>query len=331
MIRASLLARGAAAATLCATLWAAPVAARNILLNPPLDCDLTTTCFIQQYMDRDPGPGAADFTCGLLSYDGHSGTDFALPSLTMMQAGVNVIAAAPGTVKGVRDAMPDIATGSPGAPDITGKECGNGLVIDHGGGWETQYCHLKQGSIAAEPGQRVAMGAILGQIGLSGNTQFPHVHLSVRHNGTEIDPFHPDETLLCGEPPMTTLWQRPPAYRPGGLINGGFATEVPTFDAIKAGLPSATTLPASAAALVLWAHIFGSRSGDVVHLTITGPNGILLDQQVILDKAQARLFRAVGKRLTLPAWPPGPYTGSARLIRKSAEIDRIDITLAITP
>ena len=30
----------------------------------PVACVLGETCYIQQYMDRDPGPGARDFTCG---------------------------------------------------------------------------------------------------------------------------------------------------------------------------------------------------------------------------------------------------------------------------
>ena len=96
-------------ATVALCLSTGPGVARNLILNPPLACDLATTCFIQNYMDRDPGPGAADFTCHLLSYDGHSGTDFALPGMAMMAAGVDVIAAAPGTVTGVRDGMADQA------------------------------------------------------------------------------------------------------------------------------------------------------------------------------------------------------------------------------
>ena len=312
-------------------LLAAPVAAREILLNPPLDCDLETTCFIQQYTDRDEGPGAADFTCGSLSYNDHSGTDFALPGLKMMQAGVNVIAAAPGTVTAARDGMPDLAIGTPTAPDISDRECGNGVVVDHGGGWETQYCHLKQGSIAVAKGVHVAKGSILGQVGLSGNTEFPHVHLSVRRDGRTIDPFHPDEVLICGEPTQDTLWQRPIPYFPGGLINVGFATEVPSFEAIKAGPEPRTSLPAAAPALVLWAHIFGSRAGDVVELRIAGPQGQVIREAVTLEKPQARSFRAAGKRLPATGWPPGAYHGAARLIRDGTEIDRLDLDLTITP
>ena len=91
-----------------------------------------------------PGPAATDFTCGPLSYDGHDGTDIALPTRAAMAEGVAVLAAAPGTVTGIRDGIADFA------PVIQGKECGNGVVIDHGAGWVTQYCHLRQGSVAGQ-------------------------------------------------------------------------------------------------------------------------------------------------------------------------------------
>ena len=58
--------------------FASPVLAEGFLISPPLDCDLGTDCFIQQYVDSDPSSDAMDFTCAALSYDGHKGTDFPL-------------------------------------------------------------------------------------------------------------------------------------------------------------------------------------------------------------------------------------------------------------
>ena len=84
---------------------ASPAGAFN--LGFPLRCDLGKTCYIQQYIDHDTGPKAADFTCGSLSYDGHDGTDLALPTRAAMQAGVDVLAAQAGTVKGLRDGVAD--------------------------------------------------------------------------------------------------------------------------------------------------------------------------------------------------------------------------------
>jgi D-3-phosphoglycerate dehydrogenase len=57
--------------------------------------------------------------------------------------------------------MPD--TGLRG--EIAGRECGNGVVIAHEDGWETQYCHMRRGSVAVQPGERVARGQTLGLVG----------------------------------------------------------------------------------------------------------------------------------------------------------------------
>ncbi|MFZ9199919.1 MAG: M23 family peptidase, partial [Paracoccaceae bacterium] len=97
----------------------------------PAGCTLGQDCYIQQYHDHDPGSEATDYTCGPLSYDGHDGTDIALPTRADMAAGVAVLAAAAGVVKGLRDGVADAA------PFPTGQDCGNGVVIDHGNGWET--------------------------------------------------------------------------------------------------------------------------------------------------------------------------------------------------
>jgi murein DD-endopeptidase MepM/ murein hydrolase activator NlpD len=289
----------------------------------PVDCTLGDTCHIQQYPDHDPGPGATDFTCGPLSYDGHDGTDIALPDRAAMAAGVSILAAAPGTVKGIRDGIADFV------PKIPGKECGNGVVIQHEDGWETQYCHMRMGSVVVKPGDIVATGTKLGLIGQSGMADFPHVHLSVRHNGAKLDPFAPD-TITCSLTPPQGLWANPPIYEPGGFLTAGFTPAVPDYDAIRAGLPT-TPMPGNAPGLVLWAYAFGTRTGDVMSFTITGPNGEILNEQATLEKNQAQMFQAMGKRLKAAAWPPGTYQGLVTLTRDNAEIDRITVTVPVQP
>ncbi|WP_249138963.1 M23 family metallopeptidase [Actibacterium sp. MT2.3-13A] len=298
-------------------------------MNPPADCTLGESCFIQNHVDRDPGPGAADFTCGALTYDGHKGTDFALPSLAAMRDGVNVLAAAPGTVSTLRDGMPDTGLQTPG---LDGRECGNGVVIDHGGGWQTQYCHMKQGSIRVETGQRVAKGAVLGQIGLSGQTEFPHVHLAVRRDGAVVDPFAPEPgPVTCTESTRPGLWQQPVPYRPGAILSLGFAARPPAFELAKAGLSSPERLPGTAPALILWAHAFGGRAGDVLALEIDGPDGrTVLAHDAVLERDQARVFRFAGRPLRASAWPEGTYRGKVSLRRGGETLSRRAVTLRVT-
>jgi hypothetical protein len=295
----------------------------------PVACTLGTDCHVQNYVDRDPGPGTADVGCGNLTYNGHDGTDFALSSLAAMQAGVDVLAAAPGTVRGIRDGMPDISISDPAAPPLEGRDCGNGVAIDHGNGWETQYCHMKRGSIRVRTGDRVETGQPLGQIGLSGNTEFPHLHLTIRQNGVERDPFAPEPTTACGSVPPDTLWSAPLAYDPFGFTGAGFFTAVPEWDAIKAGLSSPAALPTDAPALVLWASYFGPRAGDELTLAITGPEGEVIRQTVAVDRTQAVAFRAVGKRTPQGGWPAGSYAGEVVMTRSGVELGRQSVALVI--
>ena len=283
-------------------------------LEMPLDCTLGDTCFIQQFTDRDPGPGAADFTCGPLVYDGHKGTDFALPSLAALEEGVDVLAAAPGIVRGVRDALADIMLGQPGAPDLDGRDCGNGLVIDHGDGWETQYCHMRLGSLVVATGEQVEAGTVLGQVGLSGRTEFPHLHISVRKDGAVIDPFAPDGTESCQIASGDALWAGDIAYTPGGWISIGFSPAVPSFDAITAGTAE-VTLDGDPAAMVLWGYGFGTQRGDTVLIEIDGPSGPVHQARVPLERTQAQMFRAGGKRRPEAGWEAGTYEGRITLLR----------------
>jgi hypothetical protein len=295
-----------------------------------LECKLHDTCFIQQFTDRDPSPNARDFTCGPLSYDGHKGTDFALPTLAEMVNGVTVLAAAAGTVRATRDGMADVATNAPNAPDITNRDCGNAVVITHEDGWETQYCHLKRGTVSVDKGQNVAAGTPLGQVGLSGNTEFPHLHLGLRQNGHVIDPFSPGDITTCGtETPG--LWAPALPVQPGGLIGAGFGTEIPSFEAVKSGIAPTTSLPASAPALVLWAHVFGTRPGDRIAFDLIGPGGEILSETVTLTKTQARAMRAVGKRLRGPNWLLGRYSGTAAYLRGTTILGTKTFNFDISP
>ncbi|WP_146344241.1 M23 family metallopeptidase [Phaeobacter marinintestinus] len=306
---------------------AAYPAAGELVLDLPIDCTPGESCYVQHFVDRDPSADVQDFTCGTLSYDGHKGTDFALPTLQDMDRGVDVLAAAPGIVAGLRDGMADRIY-QPGDVEVDNRECGNGTVIRHEDGWETQYCHLKSGSLRVAQGQRVESGTVLGQVGLSGQTQFPHLHLSVRHNGTVVDPYQPDMSVAC-DTPTSDLWADTPEYTPGGVIYAGFFPGLPEYDAIKQGSAAQTTLEPDAPGLVLFAFAYGGQKGDVLTLEIEGPDGAFLNKAITLEKPQAQFFRAAGKRRTQGPWAEGTYSGTAILTRKGAEVSRQSTRMTI--
>ena len=289
----------------------------------PAACTLGQTCYIQQYPDHDPGPAATDFACGPLSYDGHDGTDIALLNRAEMAQGVDVLAAAAGTVLGLRDGVPDFV------PFTPGQECGNGVLLDNGDGWQTQYCHMRQGSVAISKGQHVDTGTPLGLVGQSGMADFPHVHLTVRHNGAKVDPFEPD-AAACNTVQGPGLWSQPIAYQPGGLMTAGFSDGVPQFDAIKSGLVT-PTLPATAPGLVLWVEAFGVRAGDIFVFAITGPQGEVLTNSATMPAPKALMFYATGKKLTSSAWPVGSYRGDVTLTRDGKIVSRMKTRVEVAP
>ncbi len=300
----------------------AAVAQAEPQFSLPANCTLGDTCFIQQYPDNDPSPAAQDYMCKGLSYDGHQGTDFGLPSLAAMHAGVTVIAPAGGKILRVRDDVPDQIYSKETSAELAGRDCGNGVVIDHGHGWETQLCHMRQGSLTVRAGDIVERGAPLGLIGLSGRTQFPHVHISVRKDGKTVDPFRPGGG--CGSAGDDTLWADPPAYQPGGLLSAGLTTAVPTYDAVKAGSAAIGRLRPDAPALVGWGYGFGAQSGDVMRLTITGPDGRILHQSDnTLDRAQAQFYRAAGRKARGAEWTSGTYMVRVDLMRSDAIVATI--------
>lgn len=321
-------------AALIITLALAPASAGAFDLSAPIDCDLGEVCFIQNHFDHDPSPAAQDFGCGALTYDGHDGTDYALPSLAAMEAGVAVLAAASGRVRAVRDGMADISIRAPDAPPLNGQDCGNGLAIDHGNGWETQYCHLKQGSLAVKAGDQVETGDMLGLVGLSGNTEFPHVHLTLRRDGVAIDPYAPDlDAGTCTTAAVDGLVLGDPPYVSGGFYAIGLETAVPDYEAVKFGPPQPLVMTTDAPALAVWAYYLGAREGDMLTLRITGPAGEVITQDVPIARTQAQAYRAVGKRRPGAAWPAGAYLAEAVLTRADGTIvDWQDLTVTlVTP
>ncbi len=301
-----------------------PCGAGAFELALPVACTPGEDCYLQNLFDHDPGPGAQDAACGPLAYDGHDGTDFALPTLAAQQAGVEVKAAAPGVVQGARDGMADIPQGGPDAPDIAGRECGNGVLIRHADGWETQYCHMAQGSIAVQEGDEVQAGDVLGRIGLSGQTEFPHLHLTVRRDGQKVDPFMPEAASTCGDLPAETLWAEPLAFPQGGITDAGFANSVPEYGAVRAG--TADVPPDPRQPLVLFGLLFGGREDDEVHFAIAGPDGReVLAHVEPLERTQALLFRAAGLRAPEGGWPEGSYAGTVTLVRDGEAISTLEV------
>lgn len=290
-------------------------------LRFPVACDLGATCWLMNLADTATEKDKAqDFTCGPRTYDGHDGTDIAIQGLEAMTAGVDVLAAADGKVLRLRDGETDEFRSEDDKEKVrsNGRECGNGLIIDHGGDWTTQYCHLKKGSFKLKTGDAVKAGQAIAQIGLSGISDHPHVHMTVRHKGQILDPFTGRPVTQACAPGGQALWAERVSAEGFNLYDAGFTTVPPDFDAISHGkkpsLPDKT-----AKTLIFWFGYFGARAGDRVDITIRTPSGMVLaDTQTRQEKDRARQYLFAGKDLRFGLPEKGVYTGEARVTRISA-------------
>lgn len=317
-MRLALLALATAFAPL-AGLHAAPEGPK---LGFPLACEIGRSCEVQNYVDRDPGPGVLDYHCGHRTYQAHSGVDIRLLDMAQQRAGVDVLAAAAGRVARLRDGVQDISIRAPGAPPSAGQECGNGVVIDHGDGWETQYCHVARGSVRVKVGDMVAAGQPIARVGLSGDTEFPHLHLTVRHAGQVVDPFAPAPVTAPACAAQPSLWTaqaaRQLAYKSGAVLNAGFGTAVSPMDAVEERTVAAPTI--ASPAIVAYVRAIGLEAGDVVELALRGPDGGVLasSSQAPLDHDKAVWLSQVGRKAPAGGWAHGVYAAEVRVHRGGA-------------
>ncbi len=287
----------------------------------PLDCRVGSVCVVQNYVDLDPGPEAQDAMCGPLTYNGHDGLDIRVPA-PIARAGMGVLAPAAGVVLGARDSEADGAFLRDGPTAVAGRECGNGARIDHGDGWVTQLCHMRRGSVRVHEGDQVSAGQEIGLVGLSGHTQFPHVHMALTRNEVKYDPLSGAsiEGLSCGAESARpgAHWSSEArsalAYRGTLWFAAGFTGAAPPQGAAAEDLPANASRTSSA--LVFWALASGPHTGDVLRLRLYGPDGALITEATrtqTRNQAQAWVF--AGRRTPPSSWPAGQYRGEANLLR----------------
>ncbi len=118
-------------------------------------------------------------------------------------------------------------------------------------------------------------------MGLSGNTEFAHLHFGLRQNGKPIDPLaYGTPNDACGG--GTSLWAprltSSLSYRPLAILNAGFAAHAVTSEEIEAGDSIGPPPTSKSDTVVASVRAIGLEAGDVQQLRLTAPDGNVVAQ-----------------------------------------------------
>lgn len=101
---------------------------------------------------------------------------------------------------------------------------GNHVVVDHGDGVHSAYAHLRRGSLTVAEGDRVEAGHQIGEVGNSGNTTEPHLHVQLMDDATVTGaagvPFRWEGIEVPGDTDPSIVDEPVPADVPGVPADG---------------------------------------------------------------------------------------------------------------
>lgn len=108
---------------------------------------------------------------------------------------------------------------------------GNHVVVDHGNGVFSASGHLRRGSVAVTVGDHVGAGQLLGEVGNSGNSSEPHLHVQLMDRATPTSaaglPFRWDDVTIENETDPTIAASPPDETVTGVPANGQIFTVSP--------------------------------------------------------------------------------------------------------
>lgn len=288
-------------------------------LEEPLAGVLNTDFYYTNYVDQGSGATIRDYTCGPKSYDGHLGIDIVLPDFVKMDEGIDVTAVAPGTVISTHDGEFD-----------RNKEWSNAMwnavVIDHDGQFESRYGHLKSGSVAVSVGQTVSAGTKLGEVGSSGRSDMPHLHLELLQRGAVVDPYGG----ACSS--EREYFRVPLEYQDEfHLIASGISDLEMSLSLVKDPPPRVDRIEADDPRATMWVHLHNSRPG-ALQFRFTRPDGSFhgnVDLQLQSFYSMSWWW-AWWDRSVLASWP-GLWTVEAVYGGDIIATEQFELTGIVTP
>lgn len=287
----------------------------------PLVCEPGKTCFILSYPDLNAEIGVAqDYACGPGATDGDMFLRIGLTDAASVTLNALVLAAADGTVEDAVDQFGDRAAASKADVPTGTLNCGNGVVIDHGMGLQTAYCHMRKGSIAVKKGDRVIKGQAIGAVGQSGVATWPQLGFAIKKGGYMVDPITGQtQEEGCGfkERPVIALPDAFMSYQPVAIPTMGFSLKpVGRADMARGTALRYASIGREERSINLWAMILNVHKGDEVEIRIRDPRGRTFHhQKITLDEDAERLPVNALRERGYVGWRQGTYTGSVSVTR----------------
>lgn len=297
-------------------------AQQSFQLQFPVRCSMNQNCWIINYVDDDSSGNWHDYKGGRQTYNEHTGTDIAIKNISQMRQGVDVIATASGTVVATRDGIQDKNALSQDLSQLQNIACGNRVAIKTGE-WITDYCHMKNGSIRVKKGDYVSTGQTIGQIGMSGLTEFPHLHISVQQGNQFFDPFTGLERYSKGY--KNPLWNpsvlQQLSYKPHVIYNIGVSNEIPSLLNIRNEKYKNNQISSNSDLLLVWLDTMHVEVNDIIDVSVSNFNGIpYLKQRIVVDKANAKKMFYTGKRKPANGFVKGNYNVQIFFRRPSSDV-----------
>jgi hypothetical protein len=240
------------------------------------------------YNDVDPTSGFADYQGGNATYDTHNASDILLTYYADQDRGVPILAALDGVVSSINDGEFDRQT------EWTSADS-NRVTVDHGGGWQTIYLHMRRDSVQVQVGQTVAQGDRLGLVGSSGVSSHPHLHFEVRYRGLPVE-THYDQA---------TYWLAPQSYVYDDvyLVDSGISNYAPSAHFDEGPSDARVFREQSGIALYARGHWSGLRTGDVIRSVWRRPSGSTYATRTYTMTQDARRWGWYWGSVTLPTLP----------------------------
>jgi murein DD-endopeptidase MepM/ murein hydrolase activator NlpD len=230
----------------------------------PQACNLYNDVRIINWVDLDPTTALRIYTCGGYTYDGHAGIDSDIRWFAEQSVGVPIFAALDGTVVGRADGNPDMNTAWPCA-----NLPANYVIVDHGGGRQGWYWHMRNGSVVVALGQPVRAGQQLGLTASSGCSSGPHLHFESHQNGAVYEPF----AGACRAGTSGWALQPNPPGSPAMTDFGVTSTNLSGQPGYPTRLPTSPQILLSNTLVYVWALVEYLPANSTYQFVFVRPNG----------------------------------------------------------